>query len=154
MTYDARWSAETAPRPMTRRRTAVRLAVTLLLLSPLLGAVPMADALGALDVTGTDLTPADPFADAPDAAWWVGPLLVAACVAYAGTLARLVDYRFRDGLFSLVPVLGWIFVVRFCWRVSALPERRWPPASVRTRNGFDDLTDRVVAKMRRPQATS
>ena len=38
-----------------------------------------------------------------------------------------VAYRKRDGLLFLIPVYGFVFGCKICWRLAALPHRDWPP---------------------------
>lgn len=47
-------------------------------------------------------------------------------VAFA-LLAPVVSYRWYDTFFLLVPVVSVVFWFRVVWRVTALPERYWPP---------------------------
>ena len=37
-----------------------------------------------------------------------------------------VAYRRRDALVYLIPVFGWFFFCKVCWRLAGLPHPDWP----------------------------
>lgn len=57
---------------------------------------------------------------------WAPVLLALFAVAFALAAPR-VSYRSRDVLLLLVPLLNIALACRVAWRVTALPDRPWPP---------------------------
>lgn len=133
--------------PMSAGRRARRTGRLLVLFLPFVAFGLLAEAAGWLSdnvtfSTDPNLSPEPTTTRADASPWWTDVLLFASWAVYVGHHARKVDYRWRDGLMCLVPIWGLLITVKLLWRVTALPERRWPGAAQRRRSKVDDLIDR------------
>lgn len=128
------------------RRAIITIGLWYVALNVTLGAVDRVVGVVGLDGHGR-LTIEKDFHAASAQGVVVGVVALALASMVWGQIARLVDYRWFDGLSLLIPIYGFWWVGRIIWRLlyrlGPTGERDWPPASVRERCWVDPVARRL-----------